>query len=481
MPRRVHSRKLDRMRRRRMAMAIAVVAVLALSSCSGDGTNPEPRAATTTSSSPDELKPAASVPAGADAEVTVDLASPRSERSRYGVLHWDAIEGVSTELVDPLRPTVIRVGFALDDLEAQLERFETVNVLLSDGYGYPPGWPVAPYVDSEQWAVWVQSVLDDPVVVETMAESPERLIFEPWNEPDIAGFWDGTLDQFTDLWLETEDLIRATYPDALIGGPTYAFYDTDRITTFLDRCAAAGCRLDYLIWHGFQFDVPSLRADIDESVELIGGEDYEALGIRGLLINEYPFATLNLLPAENLGFLEAFEDADVFGSARACWGNSHTLDEALNGPWTNCGEGLLNGFVTPESEPRAIWWVYERFAAGLAGRVEAAVSDSDHLTAVGSVDADSATVLVGHLDDVELEDPDASRSPIDIALSVNGINGSCVEVTIRAIPDTRDDALVELPVLASDLYRLAEGTHHLLLEDVPAHEVRVIELSAIDC
>ena len=475
MPRRLHSKQLYRMCRR--LMTVAAVAVLALSSCSGDGTNPELSGATTTSSPPTEPLPAASVPSGADAEVTVDLASPRSERSRYGVLHWDAVEGVPAELVDPLRPTVIRVGFALDELEAQLERFETVNVLLSDGYGYP----TSSSFDSEQWAEVVQSVLDDPVVVETMAESPERLIFEPWNEPDIAGFWDGTLDQSTDIWLETEAMIRDTYPDALIGGPSYAFYDTDRITTFLDRCAAAGCRLDYLIWHGFQVDVPSFRADVDESVELITGGDYDALGIRGLLVNEYPLATLNLLPAENLGFLEAFENADLFGSARACWGSSHTLDEALNGPWTNCGEGLLNGFVTPESEPRAIWWVYERFAAGLAGRVEAAVSDPDHLTAVGSVDADSATVLVGHLDDVELEDPDASRPPIDIALSVDGINGSCVEVTIRAIPDTREDSLVELPVLASDLYRVAEGTHHLLLEDVPAHEVRVIELSAIDC
>lgn len=481
MPRRLDSNEHDRTLRR--VVAVVAVVVLAVSSCSEDGSDPQLDGAATTTRLPEEIQPAASPPTGVDAEVTVDVAAPRPERSRYGVLHWDAIEGVPTELVDPLRPTVIRVGFALDELEAALERFETVNVLLSDGYGYPPGWPGPPYVDSKQWAAWVQSVLDDPVIVETMAESPERLIFEPWNEPDIAGFWDGTLDQSTDLWLETEALIRDTYPDALIGGPSYAVYDTDAITAFLDRCAAAGCRLDYLIWHGFQLDLPSFRADVDESNGLISGDAYEALGIRGLLVNEYPLATLDLLPAENLGFLEAIERGDLFGSARACWGGTHVLADELAGPWTNCGAGRLNGFLTPppDSEPRSVWWVYERFAAGLEGRIEAAASDPDHVTAVGSADADSASVLVGHLDDVELEDPDASRPPIDISVAIDGIDGSCAEVTVRAIPDSRDDPLLELPVVASDTYRIVEGTHHVLLDSVPAHEVRIIELSTIDC
>lgn len=473
---------LDRMPRR--LVAIAVVAVLAVSSCSGGGSEPELSGETPTSSSPDGSQSASSAPSGADAEVAVDLSAPRPERSRFGVLHWNAIEGVPTGLVDPLRPTVLRTPFVAEEVESQLERFDTVNLLLSDSYGYPPSWPVPPYVDSEQWVALVQSVLDDPLIVETMAESPDRLIFEPWNEPDMTPFWDGTRDQFTDAWLETEAIIRDTYPDAQVGGPSYALYEPGAITTFLDRCATAGCRLDYLIWHGFQVDLPSFRADIDESDELITGGDYDALGIRGLLVNEYPLVTLDLLPAENLGFLEAFEDGDLFGSARACWGGSHVLADALaGGSWTNCGAGRLNGFLTPppDSEPRAVWWVYERFAAGLEGRVETSASDPDHVTAVGSAGDDSASVLVGHLDDVELEDPEASRPPIDIAVSIGGIDGSCAGVTTRAIPDSRDEPVLELPQVASDIYRIVEGTHHVLLEGVPAHEVRVIELSIIDC
>ena len=202
------------------------------------------------------------------------------------------------------------------------------------------------------------------------------------------------------------------------------------------------------------------------------------------MINEYPLVTLDLLPAENLGFLEAFEDGDVYAGGRACWGGTHVLTDAFEpSTWTNCGAENLNGFLTPapELEPRAVWWVYERFAAGLAGRVEASASDPDHVTVVASADGDTATVLVGHLDDVELEDPDASRAPIDIAVSISSINGTCADVTVRAIPDSRDDPLAELPVLAEDVFRVADGTHHVLLADVPAHEVRVIELSTIDC
>lgn len=214
------------------------------------------------------------------------------------------------------------------------------------------------------------------------------------------------------------------------------------------------------------------------------GGDYEELGIRGLLINEYPLATLDLLPAENLGFLEAFEAGDVYTGARACWGGTHVLADALNpSTWTNCGADNLNGFLTPAPglEPRAVWWVYERFAAGLEGRIETSTNDPDHVTVVGSTDNNSASVLIGHLDDVELEDPDASSEPIDIAVSLKAIGGRCADVAIRAIPDSRNDPVLELPVVDDDVYRILEGTHHILLEDVPAHEVRVIELSTIDC
>jgi hypothetical protein len=299
------------------------------------------------------------------------------------VLHWNAVEDVPGELVDPLRPTVVRTPFVAEELDAQLDRFETVNVLFSDSYGYPPGWPVAPYVDSAEWAALVRSILEDPAIAAVMAESRERLISEPWNEPDIPLFWDGTLEQYTDLWIETEALVREVYPDALIGGPSHAFYSRDAITAFLDRCVEAGCRVDYLIWHGFQTSVPAVRAAIDESNELIADDTYAALGLGGLLMNEYPLIMLDLLPAENLGFLEAFEAGDVVGSARACWGGTHVLADAIDGSkWTNCGAGKLNGFVTPppDQDPRAVWWVYERFAAGLAGRIETSASDPDHVT-----------------------------------------------------------------------------------------------------
>lgn len=479
--RRLASRELSCMHRG--FVAIAAVFIVVLSSCSDDAVEPELGGSTTTASYLDP-SPAVDGPLQGDVEVTVDLEAPRVEQSRYGVLHWNAVEAVPDGLVDPLQPRLLRTPLVADGLEAQLDRFETVNVLLSDSYGYPASWPAAPYLDVEPWIETVQSVLDDPVVAATMAESPERLIFEPWNEPDAEIFWDGTPEQFTDLWLETEQIIRATYPDALIGGPSYAFYDADAISAFVDRCAAAGCQLDYLIWHAFQVDIPSLRAAIDESNELISSGTYDALGIRGLLINEYPLSTMDLLPAENLGFLDAFEAGDVYAGGRACWGGTHVLADALDpSTWTNCVADNLNGFLTPAPElvPRAVWWVYERFAAGLAGRVEASASDPDHVTVVASVDGDAATALVGHLDDIELENPDASRAPIDIAVSISSIDGVCANVTVRAIPDARNDPVAELPVLDDAVVRIADGAHHVLLADVPAHEVRVIELSTIDC
>ncbi len=467
--------------RRTFTIALGLTPTLLLEACtSGSGST---TGTTTTASSPDP-SPAVSGPFRGDVEVTVDLEAPRVEQSRYGVLHWNAVKAVPDELVDPLQPMLLRTPPIADQLDAQLDRFETVNVLLSDRYGYPPSWPAPPYLNAEAWIATVQSVLDDPVVARVMAESPERLIFEPWNEPDAHVFWDGTPDEFTDLWLKTEAIIRATYPDALIGGPSYAFYDPGAITAFLDRCAEAGCQLDYLIWHGFQVDVPSLRAAIDESNALIARGTYDALGIRGLLINEYPLVTMDLLPAENLGFLDAFEAGDVYAGGRACWGGTHVLADALDpSKWTNCGAGNLNGFLTPapELEPRAVWWVYERFAAGLAGRVEASASDPDHVTVVGSADGDVATVLVGHLGNFEPVDPDASQAPIDIAVSISSIAGTCADVTVRTIPDSRNDAVAELPVLDESVVRVADGTHHMLLRDVPAHEVRVIELSTIDC
>jgi len=103
--------------------------------------------------------------------------------------------------------------------------------------------------------------------------------WEIWNEPDIEVFWNGTPQQFFELYNVTARAIKEYDPALKVGGPGLA-YKLEFLTGFLDYCAAHGVPLDFVSWHVYSknpYDV-YLRAEaVENAMKTYGFGSSESL------------------------------------------------------------------------------------------------------------------------------------------------------------------------------------------------------------
>ena len=71
--------------------------------------------------------------------------------------------------------------------------------------------------------------------------------FEVWNEPDYAGFWNGTITDYYTLYDNAVDGATAVLPNVLIGGP--ATTEPGKIGAFLQHCKSANKRVTFASSH----------------------------------------------------------------------------------------------------------------------------------------------------------------------------------------------------------------------------------------
>ncbi len=413
--------------------------------------------------------------------VTVDFSVTRDGNpTRVGFLHSINETAPPDEVIRPLRPGLIRAADSTQTFQGgtpplarSLDLAEVYNLVLSDSWGYPPNW-VPPYEDLDGWRNLVRATIEREDLVAVTRAEPERVLFEPWNEPDVPIFWAGTEEQFFEVFHAAEQVIRDVYPDALIAGPSIGFYNVEYIRTFLDLCLENGVRLDVLAFHAFQSDVVSLGDDIAEvRREFLENPRYAPLGIRGIVVNEYAFITHDLLPGENLGFLYLLEEGGVLRGARACWGD-------------NCFNASLDGLLTPETkEPRAVWWVFRAYAAGVDSRVASALIDPQ-IVAISSregLDADAAQVLIGHIGVL------VERPPTEITVTLRGLDSlpgasddNCVDLVASRIPNAGASPVGEPDPAFRLRPRSDSGQIRVTLPSLVAeHEVLILTVRRSNC
>ena len=99
--------------------------------------------------------------------------------------------------------------------------------------------------------------------------------WEIWNEPDNPAFWDGTAEQYYELYAVTARKIKALDPKLKVGGPSLGLQDEkglDFAKRFLAFVKENGLPLDFFSWHAVNESVDEvayrarrLRDMIDES------------------------------------------------------------------------------------------------------------------------------------------------------------------------------------------------------------------------
>ncbi|MGL5889404.1 MAG: GH39 family glycosyl hydrolase, partial [Bacteroidia bacterium] len=88
--------------------------------------------------------------------------------------------------------------------------------------------------------------------------------FEIWNEPDLSDFWNGTTQEYIELYRRTSRGIKQYDSTLRVGGPAIAsIFDDAFLNEFLDSVSTYNLPFDFFSWHYYDFANPVdfLRAD----------------------------------------------------------------------------------------------------------------------------------------------------------------------------------------------------------------------------
>lgn len=176
----------------------------------------------------------------------------------------------------------------------------------------------------------------------------DKLVYCIYNETD-NGVWFGDFKEYEnrikayEAWKSTYTLVKSIDPNAKIGGPGYASYNSDYIKEFLAYCKAENCLPDTMIWH--ELGTNSLYMWEDHFA------DYEeictGLGIEKIpvCITEYGLMSTNGIPGESVKWISRIESSKVTGCV-AYWRLADNLCD------------VAADDVTPNSN----WWAYHWYA-----------------------------------------------------------------------------------------------------------------------
>lgn len=316
----------------------------------------------------DEIRPATHCASGSLYGITEDLPSDIEEH------------------VDPLNPRSFtnpaRSGNGyqqpIGDALVVAERLENttgkVQVRLADVL---PGWPY-------QWPGQT-SFLDTcrNVINDKLASGRDNYDgYEIWNEPHET--WQDENGNFeATCWKPTYDLIRSLDPDERIIGPSYSYYNHNRMRDFLIYCINNDCLPDVICWH--QWGAGGFAGAI---------EDYRALeadlGIspRPVTINEYSSQVNDPYegcPGYSVPFIAKFE--------------RHNVESACISWWHTGLPGRLGSLLTADNEKGGGWWLYKWYGEMTGDMVSVTPPDdySDGLDGFANIDVDEqyASICLG--------------------------------------------------------------------------------------
>jgi len=110
---------------------------------------------------------------------------------------------------------------------------------------------VTPPRDMTKWANFIRAFVEH--VRERYGDEEVRSwYFEVWNEPNLDGFWDGTQQQYFDLYAATARAIKSVSPDYKVGGPATA--GCGWISEFIHFCDTNGAPVDFVSTHTYGVD-----------------------------------------------------------------------------------------------------------------------------------------------------------------------------------------------------------------------------------
>lgn len=407
-----------------------------------------------------------------DVTLSVDLSS-RHERGplQTGFLHgFSGVRYASPRLdmalLPALKPSFWRIGFS-DGFRENYALAKTlnpdvkINLVMSDLLAIRHGG----YSALKPWLDWVSYETEIRLIVRTLIDEGYSIDYwDPWNEPDVAGFWSGSCAQAMEMYRRAHHAIRAESSTAKIVGPSVSAFTSKGpcaasfLETFVAFVESENLRFDALSWH--EFDAPrdviahaaAVRSYYSARPYLLPPEIH---------INEYSGPAKHLVPGESVHWLQALELAGAAWSSRACWAQQ-------------CESGLNGLFKSGNRTPTGVYWVYRAYAALSAKRVQA-TSDADNVVALAALDEPrgSVALLIGSASE-------NTSSRLKLTLNVKNCPQSCANarVEVTRIPHEPWKGRLRVGAFALPAHEVMvnDGTTTLRIENVFPGDAYVVEI-----
>ncbi|KAL3452721.1 glycoside hydrolase superfamily [Aspergillus insuetus] len=197
----------------------------------------------------------------------------------------------------------------------------------------------------------------------------DGLIWDIWNEPDGAGFWQGTMEQYHELWARTYARLRAELPSTPITGPSISFGPSVSNPWFTGWASFVGTNNtipDIYSWHNLADgeDPKITLAYFDNTIRTTNN-----LPQRPIHINEYgPYNYQT--PQETAWLISRLERLNIVG-VRANWAKGGSNWQALFNYLAN----LLGPQSGAPYYPTGEWWLMKYYASMTGVRVATTPSD----------------------------------------------------------------------------------------------------------
>ena len=195
----------------------------------------------------------------------------------------------------------------------------------------------------------------------------DKLVYCIYNECDNAVWFGNYVDgavhyddigrqNFYEAWKMTYDYVKSLDADAVIGGPGFCDYETNKIEGFVKYCAENSCMPEIMIYHELAWwSIPDWHMHIEDYRRI---ENKYGVGELPIIVTEYGTMEDCGNPTTMLHYVIAMEKSGVYGDM-AYWRLANNLND------TAADDNSLN----------SNWWLYRRYAE-MEGKLLETTSDT---------------------------------------------------------------------------------------------------------
>lgn len=219
------------------------------------------------------------------------------------------------------------------------------------------------------WKEYITNVYF-PIVREKVTELKDKsyadkLVYCIYNECD-NGVWFGNYvdgwaqydeigrQNFYEGWKMTYDLVKSIDEDALIGGPGFCDYVTDKMEGFMSFCKENDCLPEIMIYHELaDWSTTDWKLHVDDYRRI---EKENGVSELPIIVTEYGTMEQCGNPSQMIHYIYEIERTGTYGNM-AYWRLSNNLNDT-------CAD---------DNTPNSNWWLYRKYAEMDGQRLELTV------------------------------------------------------------------------------------------------------------